>query len=279
MRATIYYFSATGNSLVIARQIANGIGDCDVQSMAAEPSKEPVGGPGTLIGFVFPVFFCGLPRLVKSFVERLNLIEGTYCFAFATYGGSAADALGMLEDVLKEKGSRLSYAAGARMPGNYIVKYQAYAPDVIQKLIRNAMYKASEAAKEITNNGLRPVQRSARLFSRMANRCMYKGIAEWDENFHATDLCTGCGLCAKVCPVSNISMENRRPSWQHHCERCVACIQWCPYEAIEYGKKTIGRRRYRNPAVKAEDIIQQTSAHSAAGDHNEARAHGSPGGP
>ncbi len=32
-------------------------------------------------------------------------------------------------------------------------------------------------------------------------------------------------------------MEERRPVWQHNCERCLACIHWCPCEAIEYGKK------------------------------------------
>ena len=258
MGSNIYCFSATGNSLTIARQIAQTLGDCTIQSMAAEPPDEPVGGPNQSIGFVFPVFYVGLPRLVKRFVEGLNIIEGTYCFAFINFGGTEADTPGMLEDILKEKGVHLSYAAGARMPGNYIVKYQAFAPDVVQKLIKNAMDKADEAAEAIAKGKLQPVKRNARLISKIANRnYLYKDIAEWDEKFNVTDKCTGCGLCAKVCPVSNIKMEDRRPFWQHRCERCLACIQWCPCEAIEYGKKTIGRRRYHNPDVKAQDIIEQ----------------------
>jgi ferredoxin len=256
MDSTIYYFSATGNSLTIARQIAKKLGDCTVRSMAAEPPEEPVGGPDKSIGFVFPVFYIGLPRLVKRFVEKLNIIEGTYCFTFINFGGTGADTLGMLEDILKEKGLHLSYAAGVGMPGNYIIKYGAFAPDVIQRLIRNAMDKAEEAAESIAEGKLQPVKRNARLISKIANRSyLYKGIAEWDEKFSSNSKCTGCGLCARVCPVSNIRIEDRRPLWQHHCERCLACIQWCPQEAIEYGKKTVGRRRYHNPAVKAEDII------------------------
>ena len=258
MNSTIYCFSATGNSLTIARQIAKGLGDCTIQSMAEEPPDEPVGGPDKPIGFVFPVFYIGLPRLVKRFVEKLDIIEGTYCFAFINFGGTGADTLGMLEDILKEKGVHLSYAAGVKMPGNYIVKYQAFAPNVIQELIKNAMDKADEAAEAIAKGKLQPVKRNARLISKIANRnYLYKGIAEWDEKFNVTGKCTGCGLCARVCPVNNIRIENRRPLWRHHCERCLSCIQWCPCEAIEYGKKTIGRRRYHNPNVKAEDIIRQ----------------------
>jgi len=54
--------------------------------------------------------------------------------------------------------------------------------------------------------------------------------------------------------MSGIKMEDRRPVWQHNCERCLACIHWCPCEAIEYGKKTVKRRRYHNPNIKIEDI-------------------------
>lgn len=257
MSSTIYYFSATGNSLMIARQLANALPACQLISMASEPPTEPVGGSGSIIGFVFPVFYVGLPRLVKHFVEALSIIEGTTCFAFMTFGGNGGDALGMLDDILKEKGLFLSYANGANMPGNYIVKYPAFEPDTIQKLMKAAVGQTDEAAKAILNGGRKPVRRVARLFSKIVNqRYLYAHIAEWDEEFHATDQCTGCGQCARICPVNNIEMENRKPVWQHHCERCLACLQWCPYEAIEYGQKTIRRRRYRNPHIDAKDIIK-----------------------
>lgn len=161
----------------------------------------------------------------------------------------------MLDDILKEKGVYLSYATGVKMPGNYIIKYQAFTQDVIQKLIKNGMDKADLAAEAIAIGKLQPVKRNLVFLSKIANRrYLYKGISEWDENFKVTGKCAGCGLCTKVCPVCNIEMEDQRPLWHHSCEHCLACIHWCPYEAIEYGKKTIGLRRYHNPNVNVEDI-------------------------
>jgi hypothetical protein len=59
MSATIYYFSATGNSLSIARKIAEGIGDCKVQSMAGSPPEEPVGAPIIRSALYFPFITLG----------------------------------------------------------------------------------------------------------------------------------------------------------------------------------------------------------------------------
>lgn len=256
MRSTVYYFSATGNSLTLARQIASGLPGSELVSMATPPPTEPVGGPSHRIGFVFPVFYVGLPRIVERFVESLNIAQGTYCFAFITFGGNAGDALGMLDDVLKEKSASLSYAESVNMPGNYIVKYPSFTQSAIQQLIKDATEKADKAVEAIANGDRNPAKRIAKLFSKIANqRYLYRNIAQWDEKFGATEKCTGCGICTRVCPVTNIKMEGKRPIWQHHCERCLACLQWCPHEAIEYGNNTVGRKRYHHPDVAAKDIM------------------------
>jgi ferredoxin len=258
MGSTIYYFSATGNSLSIALQIAKGLGNCAIQSMAAEPPDEPVGGADNPIGFVFPVFYNGLPRLTKRFVEKLDILPETYSFAVANSGGTRANSLGMLEDILTEKGILLSYADEVKMPGNYIVGHQVPSSEKIRKILEAAADKVDIAARAIADGERKPVIRKAELWSKITNRSyLYKNINEWDEAFLTTGKCTGCGLCAEVCPVCNIKMEDRRPVWRHDCERCLACIHWCPCEAIEYGKKTAGRRRYHNPNIKIEDINRE----------------------
>lgn len=62
--------------------------------------------------------------------------------------------------------------------------------------------------------------------------------------FVASDACTGCGQCARLCPTNNITIQNGRPVWGSDCTHCMACICRCPAEAIEYGKRSVGKSRY-----------------------------------
>lgn len=40
------------------------------------------------------------------------------------------------------------------------------------------------------------------------------------------------------------SLQNGKPVWGQDCTHCMACICYCPAEAIEYGKMSLGKPRY-----------------------------------
>lgn len=75
-----------------------------------------------------------------------------------------------------------------------------------------------------------------------------------DKNFKCDERCNGCGICEKICPVKNIKMLKLMPSWEHHCEQCFACLQWCPQSSIQFGIKTEGER-YHHPDIKLSDLL------------------------
>ena len=258
MKTIIYYFTGTGNSLQIARSLGERLSDCEVRSLAGQTGTPPADGLVERVGFVFPVYFWGLPRIVRRFAEALSVPQGTYCFAVVTYRGLKLDTLGLLDDILQKKGVRLSYGDGIKMPGNAINYYGPASPEKIRTITEAASVRIDEIARAVAQKEIHTPQRSgiSKRISTWGNGFLYKNIAEFDKKFLATENCNGCGLCSRVCPVQNITIENKKPVWQHHCEHCMACIQWCPTEAIQYGTGTARRKRYHNPGITAKDIIE-----------------------
>ena len=71
--------------------------------------------------------------------------------------------------------------------------------------------------------------------------------------FYTTDACVACGKCAELCVLNNITLNaDEKPVWGDNCTHCMACICNCPAEAIEYGKKSQGKPRYKGPDYKGE---------------------------
>lgn len=59
------------------------------------------------------------------------------------------------------------------------------------------------------------------------------------------DKCIGCGLCEKICTAKAIQMQEGKPVWvKDHCNICLACINRCPKEAIQYADKSQNVFRY-----------------------------------
>jgi ferredoxin len=265
MKTTLYYFSATGNSLKVTKDLGSLLGNAEVVAIPREVKKTEIRSDADTVGIVFPVFAFGLPTMVAEFCRKLTAKSGAYVFGVMTYGGMPGATMYELRDVMAEKGITLAAGFGLQMPGNYTPLYGAPSPSSQQKQFDREknqvremaeIVKARQSAKLAASNGLVNF-----LFSTLMHKPSVTHFREADKKFFTTDKCNGCGTCAKVCPAGNVAMENRKPVWQHRCEQCMACLQWCPQEAIEFGKVTVGRRRYRHPDFTAKDfMLEQRNA-------------------
>lgn len=57
--------------------------------------------------------------------------------------------------------------------------------------------------------------------------------------------CTGCGICADLCPYDAIAMppEQAYPSRvEGACTGCMVCVEECPFDAIVVWQRQEGRR-------------------------------------
>jgi len=256
MKTGIFYFSGTGNSLWAARLLAKELPEAQISNISYTVQFAP-SYSYERIGVVFPVYMFGLPLIVRSFLEKLLTSSQTYIFAVATYGGLAGNALPQAARILARRGLKLSAGFLLKMPGNYTPLYEALTLPEQESLFDIARARIGEIGRLIKEG------RVVKPFGIPLSGWLFEGvyrlgssrIPQADKNFWADEKCDGCGICQKVCPVYNIRLFGGKPAWQHSCQQCLACLHWCPQEAIQYKKSTVGRKRYRNPHVQLKDFI------------------------
>ncbi len=239
----IYYFSATGNSAWIAQQIAEQTDDAaiDMLEFLKTGTMPPSVESGERLGLVFPVHAWRPPGCVLDFVEKLRVAPDCFVYAVCTMGETCGNCMAFLQ-----KYFRLDSAYSVQMPNNYILLGKPDSEGVVTRKIATAEKRLAEISQAVLAERPETLLRRGPLPALLTWLAggYFQRFACHDRKFYAESSCTACGLCAKLCAVNNISMENGRPAWHGHCIHCMACLQNCPEQAIQYGKKTKHRRRY-----------------------------------
>lgn len=259
MKTVLYYFTGTGNSLALARGLADRLEDAEVASITAAPPEGEIAPDAEAVGFVVPVYVGGIPLIADRFAGRVRPKEGAYLFAVVNPASFAFSAANLLDEALRRGAGRgLSASWCVKMPGNYTPLYGAESEAKQRRKFDRAGEALDRIAVAVQERDTAPSARLVPPFSLAATLLWRLGAPRFrraDRRFFVTGACTSCGRCARVCPVQNITMAGGRPVWHGHCEQCMACLQWCPTSAIEAGKITQGRERYRHPDVTAEEMV------------------------
>ena len=199
---TVYCFTSTGNSLYTANSIAGKIGG------KVLPIRDNPGGPGgkdarrqtistvcedDVIGFVFPCYFWGLPRMVGRFVTNMRITnKDAYVFAVLTCGGPVFGVLGLLKNLLKRKNIGLRYGESIVSVSNYLPEYKANDSEALREKIEAQIHRIAGAVVDREEKRVAAIPFLNKLLDKF---CPGENC---DQDFSVASSCNDCATCRKL---------------------------------------------------------------------------------
>lgn len=248
----VIYFTGTSNSRFAAETIAEITGDKLYDSALSLKDGTPMSfeDEDTLV-FVCPIYVSTLPEPFERLIRRSTFKKNAKAYFFVTYAGSIGAAGRFSRNICKDKDLMYMGTTGVIMPQNYIAYFAMKTEEENRKIVETSL-KDIQAAGEIIKLG-QPFadceDKISHYFIAKLSMPLFNRFYVNTKKFHVTDECIGCGKCARVCPLGNITMKDKIPVWGDKCTHCMGCINLCPKEAVEFGKSSLGKPRYHGPSV------------------------------
>ena len=273
MRATIVYFSQTGNTEKVAyamydRLQAAGFRTTPLLFEDAADFPEAIEGVD-LLGVGFPTFFGHPPKFIETFLKKLKKVKGTPAFVFTTYGGATAgDSLYDAAQLLASRGYRvlggLKVEGADDYPQGQALEINKGRPNEIDLATAvdfiDQVLQAREAGSSV---GLEQLASPTPFF--VENRgqprsALLKKLRQQIEGkiLFNKEQCLFCETCKRSCPTRSIASGEKFPEFSWKCidgMRCYQCVRVCPGKAlsVEFKGQPEDYRKFRAEAADSEE--------------------------
>lgn len=249
MTTTIYYFSATGNCLTTAKQVASYFDKSQVIAASSLRNEKEIIDHSDVVGVICPVYYGNTPYIIREVLEKIIFTNHPYIFLLTTCKGHTGIVANRISELLSKMGQKLSIARNIIMPGNSWIS----TPEENKERLT---HQNENIKKEMIDIIERKIE------DYLSTEPFKETLVDYPNNFRGImvdENCIGCGTCVKVCPLGNIEIKDGKALIGNECMTCLSCFHWCPKEAIYMSKEeNVARRfKYHHPDVKLIDIINQ----------------------
>ena len=249
----IFYYTATGNSLDVAKRIGGQL--YSIPQLLKENKLE---FEDEAIGIICPTYVWSIPELAVEFLDKAKL-KTNYFFGIMTYGNMDIGVKNHFVKIAKKNNLDVKYVKSLLMVDTALPLFD------IDKQVANLDKKKTEEnlaqiVKDVQNRKVE-VDIKSPIKGSMSD-LLYKMQISMQKSkykqFEVEDSCIGRKTCSKVCPVGNITMENNRPKYDTKCIGCFSCTNNCPVNAIRV-KNERSKARFRNKNVSLKEIIDSNN--------------------
>jgi ferredoxin len=256
MKIELKYFSGTGNSWKILDTCKDiFIDNHHTATISSITNNEQLLPGADIIGFCFPVYAFGIPRICRRYLKQLHRFSKPQnVFVIITAGKKDESGFSVSEcvNILRKKNCLIIYTDIVEMPINWTTYMNPPSKEEAKTIVDLGIQQAREIGNKIIkgihkyhnfnipeNYGRFGLYKEYYLFK-------YLGLQNMWRSFNVYGSCNGCGLCEKICPIGSIKMVNNKPVWSSSCEQCMRCVNYCAKDAIyqSMGGETSGRNRY-----------------------------------
>lgn len=232
------YFSGTGNTRYCIEKFVHGM-DADASCIGIEhQSAVQAMVQSDFIVLAYPIYFSNLPKIMRDFLEsNRSAFSGKKVFIIATMGLFSGDGTGCAARLLKKYGAEIVGGLHLKMPDcigdEKLLKKTNEENRMIVKRAEEKIEKAAQTLKsgQAPQEGLSFLCHMAGLLGQRL--WFYNKTKHYSNKLKiSSEKCVGCGVCTKLCPMDNLSVENQMAIHHNRCTMCYRCISNCPHQAI-----------------------------------------------
>lgn len=234
----VVYFSGTGNSEYCARSfIKEYNGSTNVYSIEQKETVKKIKDSREVV-ICYPVQFSNIPKILYDYItSHRDIWQNKRVFIIATMGLFSGDGAGILARLLKKYGAVIYGGLHIKMPDSICdEKALKRTFEKNKEIVKKAHFKIKNAVRNIKDGkppkeGLGVLCHMAGLFGQRLY--FYNITKKYSDKLKIhSQKCNGCGLCAKICPMKNISIKEGVITAGNKCTMCYRCINSCPRQAI-----------------------------------------------